>query len=271
MDHSGTLDPTLLRLCHPLSLRPRCETWTCTLRGRVLVVRRHAPRRPGDPWPPPPEVEGIAPPHPRVERLVAWGIDSEGATWHLFRQVPGRSLRDALSEGPFLPSRWIPVLADLAEGLAWIHEDSPAAPRLHGDVSPGNLILTPRGRAVLVGLRGDRPGVATPEDGIRVGTLPYLAAEVLEGDAPTPAAEVASMGWITCRALGALELPSGAAPPREVARTRRPDLGAIRSLDPDLAPLVEAMLAPHPEARPSAREVRRQVRRMLRNRVPGGV
>ena len=262
------LEPTLLRLRRPLSLRPHCETWACTLGGRSLVVRRYPPRRPENPWLPPPEVEAIAPAHPRVERLVAWRIDPEGVTWHLFRRVPGQSLRDLLADGPLVPARWVPLLADLAEGLTWLHEDSPAAPRLHGDLSPGNLVVTPRNRGVLVDLQCERPGRSTPADPLRRGTIPYLAAEVLEGEPPSPASEVASMGWLTCRALGWLHLPEATATPREMARTRRPMLPREPSGDGDLAALVEAMLAPDPQARPSAREVHRQVRRMLRHPPP---
>lgn len=265
----GTFDPAVLRLRHPLSLRPHCETWACTVRGRPLVVRRYEPRRPGVPWPPPPDLQGIAPPHPRIERLVGWRTDLDGVVWHLFRQVPGRALRQALAEGPLPPPRWLPILGDLAEGLAWLHEDSPAAPRLHGDVSPGNLVLTPRGRAVLVDLQGDRPGSPGPGECLRTGTIPYVAAEVLEGAIPTTASEVASMGWMTCRALGVLDLPADAVTPREMARIRRPDLRPLRSADPDLAALIEAMLAADPRTRPTAREVHRQVRRMLRRMVLG--
>lgn len=267
MGHGGSLEPSLLRLVRPLSLRPHCETWACTLQGRPLVVRRYAPRRPGSPWPPPPDVEGIAPPHRRVERLLAWRTDPDGVTWHLFRLVPGRSLREALSEGPWTPDRWMPLLLDLAEGLAWLHEGSPAAPRLHGDLSPANLVVTPRGRGVLVDLRGDRPrGPGSDRPG-PIGTIPYLASEVLEGDPATPASEVMSMGWLTCRVLGWFRPPDTVSP-REVARTRQMVLPAVLAGDKGLVSLVEALLDPNPQRRPTAREVHREVRRLLRSAAP---
>lgn len=80
------------------------------------------------------------------------------------------------------------LLMDVAEGLAYTH----AQRVLHRDVKPANVFLDADGRAKL----GDfGTGVFMTENGEeRVGTAFYMAPEIFEGNAPSVASDVYSLG-----------------------------------------------------------------------------
>jgi len=99
------------------------------------------------------------------------------------------------------PSSVLAYLAQAAEALTHLHSQSP--PVLHGDVKPGNLILTKGGRIKLVdfGL-SSIPGAP----GRRAGTPGYRAPELTTGGGPSRASDVYAL------AATAFALLSGAAP-----------------------------------------------------------
>ena len=96
--------------------------------------------------------------------------------------VDGTDLATLLAENgrPGLaPSSVLAYLAQAAEALTHLHSQSP--PVIHGDVKPGNLILTKGGRIKLVdfGL-SSAPNVPR----VRAGTPGYRAPELAAGGSP---------------------------------------------------------------------------------------
>jgi WD40 repeat protein/class 3 adenylate cyclase/tRNA A-37 threonylcarbamoyl transferase component Bud32 len=155
------------------------------------------------------------------------------------------------------PSTVLGHLAQVAEALGYLHAHDPAV--VHGDVKPGNLILTAGGRVVLVdfGLasRGDPAGPA--------GTPGFVAPEVAAGEPPTRASDVFSL------ALTAFTLLSGS-PPRGGA----PEWPT--GLDPDRRRVFEEAIrlgsATDPSGRPaSAGEFVERLRAGWEADVPTGV
>jgi putative cell wall-binding protein/tRNA A-37 threonylcarbamoyl transferase component Bud32 len=156
--------------------------------------------------------------------------------------VEGTSLDQVVAArgapGMPLPSvlRWA---AQLAAAIDHLHAHRPII--VHGDVKPANAVLTPDDRVVLVDF-----GIATSGGTTRSGTAGYTAPEVLDGRAPTPAADVYGL------AATALSLLTGR-PPGDV----RPPWDGI---DPATVEVIERALRPglslEPERRPaSAREL----------------
>ncbi len=153
------------------------------------------------------------------------------------------------------------TLHQLVEGLQALH----AAGKLHRDVKPSNVLITPEGRVVLLDF-----GVATDfshavEEGARedqpiVGTASYMAPEQAAGAAPTPAADWYSVGAILFEAL------VGSAPfvgsVTDVLRMKatveapRPSDYA-QDIPPDLDALCSALLKRSPDTRPTGPEVLR--------------
>src|SRR3954467_10219833 len=143
------------------------------------------------------------PPHPALPIVREDFFD--GDTYVVAMDwVDGTDLATLLAERgrPGLPaSSVLAYLAQAAEALTHLHAQSP--PVLHGDVKPGNLILTRGGRVKLVdfGL-SSAPNVPLR----RAGTPGYRAPELAAGASPSRASDIYAL------AATAFALLTGAAP-----------------------------------------------------------
>lgn len=105
--------------------------------------------------------------HPHVADVGPVVDLADGALALLQEEIPGADLATVrAARGRWAPGEVVTVLVPLAEALAALHDAGLA----HGDVVPGNIVLRPDGRPVLVdvvsaaepGERGT-PGAAAPE------------------------------------------------------------------------------------------------------------
>ncbi|HEX7107365.1 MAG TPA: cell wall-binding repeat-containing protein [Acidothermaceae bacterium] len=186
--------------------------------------------------------------------------------------VEGTSLDQVVATrgapGMPLPSvlRWA---EQLAAAIDHLHAHRPVI--VHGDVKPANVVLTPDDRVVLVDF-----GIASSGLMVSAGTAGYTAPEVLDGEPPTPAADVyglaaAMLALLTGRPPGEIRPPWDGVDPTAVQvieRALRPGL----SLEPQRRPasageLVERMRswsgaaasAPAPPGVQPSRRSRRRV------------
>jgi WD40 repeat protein/class 3 adenylate cyclase len=103
------------------------------------------------------------------------------------------------------PSTVLRALAETAEALTFLHGHDP--PVVHGDVKPANLVLTERGRIVVVDF-----GIASTGDRVtRAGTPGFVAPEVAAGEPPSRASDVFSLA-MTAFTLLTGSPPRGGAP-----------------------------------------------------------
>jgi hypothetical protein len=170
--------------------------------------------------------------HPNVCRVFDLGMDHgrEGAETLLFltmEYLPGTTLARYLqTRGPLPPSRALPLLSQLADGLAAAH----AAGIIHRDLKPENVMLIEQTDGTLRAVITDfgLAGTVAP-DGIGMmpgsgfsGTPVYAAPERLSGGAATSASDVYSFGLL------AYETLSGRLPPvasMRLAQTIEEDRG----------------------------------------------
>lgn len=188
---------------------------------------------------------------PRVAPI----IDAELDGAHPFvvtRWVPGPALDDVVEERGPLSGVALHVLAvGLAEGIEATH----AAGVVHRDIKPGNVLLLD-GEPVLIdfGIAHLTDDVRLTGAGLVMGTPGYLAPEIVEG-APVGRA-TDWWGWAATLAYAASGRPpfGRGAMDAVLARVARgePDLDGV---DPRLAPLLLAALAPRAEDRPHQQEV----------------
>jgi serine/threonine protein kinase len=146
------------------------------------------------------------------------------------------------------------TFAQLAEGLRFLHD----AGKIHRDVKPSNILVTPTGRVVILdfGLVADF-GELEPSRGAS-GSPGYMAPERILDGRVGPAADMYAMGAVLYRAFTG-NLPS------EVSSLRSALLcGSIPAPRPsalapgvprDLDDLCAELLDPKPELRPSAEDV----------------
>lgn len=169
----------------------------------------------------------------------------DGRTALVFDLVTGASLRSVVrARGRFRPGEVVTVLTPICEAVAALH----AAGAIHGDVSPGNIMLTEGGRPLVLDLGAARIMGHTGEV---CGTPGFIAPEVREGVAPTSASDVFSLGAVAWFCL------TGNGSPDTVQRL---GLDTIRShVGSDLAEVVAACIDPDPARRPEAGRLARLV------------
>lgn len=196
-------------------------------------------------------------PHPALASLVDGGLTpAEGGArrWMAARWVPGVTAAQAVARGGVDPLLALGVLRAIAHGLTHLHRRGV----VHRDLSPGNVILTPDGGAVLIdfGQAVLASAGAPPSRGV-VGTPGFVAPEeVIAGTGivgpPVDCYGLAAVGYalLTGRppAEGedVLERLAGAARPAPAPR----DLGV------DLPQVLESVLldalSQDPAERPTA-------------------
>jgi tetratricopeptide (TPR) repeat protein len=159
-------------------------------------------------------------------------------------------------------------LAQLALGVSALHE----AGRLHRDLKPSNILVTARGRVVVLDfglvttkVRG-RFGAA---EGELAGTVAYMAPEQVFGTA-VAASDWYSVGVIAYEAITGALPHAGDAAAMVNARLRAappPPRGTDIEVPDTLVALITALLQPRPEERPDGAEVLRALRAALTGRL----
>jgi eukaryotic-like serine/threonine-protein kinase len=172
---------------------------------------------------------------------------------------PGGSLAARMAGGRRLsPDELIPVLVSIADGLADLHRRGV----VHRDVKPQNILFA-ADRAKLadfgLALAGDSEGLSElTAPGTAVGTLSYLAPEVLAGERASAAADVYALGVVAFVGLTG-ELPNPAGSMAELVSASQAPARRASSVAPELGPafddVIAAALAPRPADRPDALEV----------------
>ena len=149
--------------------------------------------------------------HPNIMPLYDSGTH-DGRLFYVMPCVTGDTLRTLLDRRREFPiAEVIRIVADLAEALAYAHGQG----LVHRDLKPENIFLH-RGRALLADFGIARP-VDGPHDrltrtGMIVGTLAYLAPELLSTDAEVdPRSDLYALGCVT------YELLAGTPPAPECA------------------------------------------------------
>lgn len=143
--------------------------------------------------------------HPNIVAVYDFGQDL-GRPYIVMEYVPGRDLRTVLQERSPLPvDQAVNIGLQICAAVGYAHR----AGLVHGDIKPGNILITPDGRAKVVdfGLARALGESAMDEEGELVwGTPAYFAPEQAAGDRVVPATDVYAIGVILYEML-TRELP----------------------------------------------------------------
>ncbi len=174
--------------------------------------------------------------HPNV--LAVYDSGADAGTYYVVQEyAPGGSMRDLLKRrGTLLPAEVLPLAEQIVAGLARPRQRE----LVHGDLKPENVLFGSDGTAKI----GDF-GLALsvlPADGLPLNTLYYASPEVTQGETPSEASDIYSLGALLYQTLVGRP-PFAAGHPREVAhlqRERKPI--RPRAVDPRLPPQLEIVV-----------------------------
>jgi serine/threonine-protein kinase len=190
--------------------------------------------------------------HPHV--LPIYGMGELDGDLFIATRLVSATLRNAIIAGPIAVEDAMTILSSVASALDAAH----AAGIVHRDVKPANVLIDPGPRVYLgdFGLARDPEGEALTAPGQVLGTIDYMAPELIDGEGVGPATDIYGLACL------AVETLTGAVPftretdaaimyahivePPPTVSDRRPELP--QSLDDVIA----AGMAKDPDERPSS-------------------
>jgi serine/threonine-protein kinase len=120
----------------------------------------------------------------------------EGRPYLAARYVVGRTLAEVIeAEGPLPLALLLRTTAEIATALDTLHREG----LVHRDVKPANIMVDESGTSFLTdfGLARGTAATVLTRTGRVVGTVDYLAPEVIKGGSAGPAADIYALGCVT--------------------------------------------------------------------------
>lgn len=191
--------------------------------------------------------------HPHLVPVLDAGV-ADGRAYLAVAYVAGRSLAEQLqAEGPLAVIDVVRIAAQLGAALDALHRRG----LVHRDVKPANVMVAKDAGAALTdfGLAKGTGYTVLTRAGQVVGTMDYLAPELIRGGSATPATDIYALGCVLVECLtgappfghrdlfevGAAHLDEIPPDPSEA----RPDVSAA------VSEVVLLALAKEPDARPA--------------------
>jgi hypothetical protein len=175
--------------------------------------------------------------HPNIVGVYDTGTE-DGTHFIVMEYVDGRTLKDVIrAEGPLYPGRAAEICADVCSALAAAH----ARGFIHRDIKPGNVMLTPEGKAKVMDLAIVMPADDTDDAPVGVGTAHYASPERVQGQSVDYRSDLYSLGCCLYEMLTGT-VPFTAATPVAVAyRHVHEDPTPPRMLNADVPAPLEAI------------------------------
>jgi len=151
--------------------------------------------------------------HPHLVEVVDAG-EADGWSYLASRFVPGESLAERLErDGPLPVETVVQIAGEVGTALDTLH----ASDLVHRDVKPSNVMLAQRGAELTdFGVARATADSVLTAPGRVVGTLDYLAPEVIRGEPAQPPADVYALGCLLYECLTGAP-PFGSRPFAEAA------------------------------------------------------
>ncbi|KQO37426.1 Stk1 family PASTA domain-containing Ser/Thr kinase [Aeromicrobium sp. Leaf245] len=179
--------------------------------------------------------------HRGVVAVFDQGRDGD-VTYLVMEYVPGSTLRDVMrAETPMPPLRALHLLADVLTALSAAHR----AHLVHRDVKPENVLITPDGEVKVAdfGLARAVSAATTATGGTLIGTVSYLAPEIVVNEGADARSDVYACGALLYEMLTGTKPHTGDSPIQVAYKHVHEDIAAPSAVRPDLPPYVDALVA----------------------------
>jgi eukaryotic-like serine/threonine-protein kinase len=188
--------------------------------------------------------------HPHIVAVYDQGAGA--VPFLVMERVDGPSLRDVLrAKGRLAPRAALAVLVPVCRGLARAHD----AGVVHRDVKPENVLVTPEGvpKVADFGIARALEGTNYTETGALVGSVHYLAPELVGGGQATPASDQYAVGVLAFELLTGRKALVGATPMAVALRHARERVPVPSAYVGDVPAALDAVVVratePDPERR----------------------
>jgi serine/threonine protein kinase/beta-lactam-binding protein with PASTA domain len=179
--------------------------------------------------------------HRNVVSVFDQGTDGD-VTYLVMEYVPGNTLRDLMrAEAPMPPYRALQLLEQVLIALSAAH----TARMIHRDVKPENVLITPDGDVKVAdfGLARAVSAATTATGGTLIGTVSYLAPEIVTNDGADARSDVYACGAMLYEMLTGFKPHAGDSPIQVAYKHVHEDIGAPSDLRPGIPPYVDALVA----------------------------
>ncbi|MFE3261767.1 protein kinase [Nocardia sp. NPDC059091] len=206
--------------------------------------------------------------HPNIVTILQANTTASGRPYLVMPYHPLGSLDARIrGQGPLPVETVLWIGVKIAGALEAVHRLG----ILHRDVKPSNILLTDYGEPALTdfGIARITGGFQTTS-GTLTGSPAFTAPEVLEGEAPTPAADVYGLGaTLFCALTGhaAFERHSGENVVTQFLRITTQPVPDLREhgIAADISTIVWTAMSRDPDQRPSSTALRETLRQAQRN------
>ena len=193
--------------------------------------------------------------HPNIVNVYDVGV-AEGRHYIVMEYVPGHTLKERIKEeGPVPATEALHIARQIAGALAQAHANN----LVHCDIKPHNILVMPDGNVKVADFgiaRAVTESTMTYNDNI-MGSVHYFSPEQARGTIITPKSDVYSLGVVLYEMLTG-RIPFDGNTAVSIARKHlEEEPQSVRSLVPNIPPVVEAlvtrMMAKDPALRPDSR------------------
>ncbi len=181
--------------------------------------------------------------HPNVVAVFDQG-DDQGTLFLAMEYIRGHTLRDVIrDDAPMSPSRALSLLEPVASALAAAHR----AGLIHRDVKPENVLIASDGRIKVAdfglakAVSADTQHTAT--GGVLIGTVSYLAPELVVDGRADPRADVYAAGVMLYELLTGSKPHEGESPIQVAYKHVHEDVPAPSLKQPRLPPYLDALVS----------------------------
>ncbi|RMH21599.1 MAG: serine/threonine protein kinase [Acidobacteria bacterium] len=200
--------------------------------------------------------------HPAIVQIYDVVLDDARGDWIVMELVEGTTLSRLIAKAPLPSSRLMPLMREIADGLAQAHDKG----IVHRDLKPENVMVTPEGHAKILDFGvakrfgSDVSEVTISIEGSLLGTARAMSPEQALGHQLDGRSDLFSLGSLAYEALSGRSPFVAATPVDTLTRIctfEQPPLHeVVPGIEMELSLLIERLLMKEPSRRPQhAREV----------------